>query len=308
MNLMIKELKIWWIKWIDAVWLKQDEIKDTLKKYNVHELDIEACIEWNQKARIDNYDDYSFIIFHFPKYNPTTKVYEINEFNIFLWKNFLITFRQSTGSHINKIIKHYDDLKVSTRKKDIKVSSGYILYEITQAMLEKMFRVIKKNNWDIRQLEQKIFDGDNDSFLVKDIMIKKRNIIKLKHMFAPQIYVLNHLEQTINTLYKWEIEVYFEDLEDKLGQIVNEINTLQEYIESIEDAFKSMVDIKTNFIIKVLTVFSAFLLPLTLITSFYGMNIDLPYADHPGMIFLALAFSMVFMMIIYFILKRSWKF
>ncbi|MBT4387506.1 hypothetical protein HOD31_02525 [Candidatus Woesearchaeota archaeon] len=65
------------------------------------------------------------------------------------------------------------------------------------------------------------------------------------------------------------MEVYFEDLEDKLEQIVNEINILHEYIESIEDAFKSMVDIRTNFVIKVLTVFSAFMLPLTLITSFY---------------------------------------
>jgi magnesium transporter len=65
------------------------------------------------------------------------------------------------------------------------------------------------------------------------------------------------------------MEVYFEDLEDKLEQIVNEIAILQEYIESIEDAFKSMVDIKTNFVIKILTVFSAFMLPLTLITSFY---------------------------------------
>jgi len=65
------------------------------------------------------------------------------------------------------------------------------------------------------------------------------------------------------------MEVYFEDLEDKLDQIVNELTLLQEYIDSIEDAFKSMVDIKTNFVIKILTVFSAFMLPLTLITSFY---------------------------------------
>ncbi|MBT3729685.1 hypothetical protein HOF65_03230 [bacterium] len=65
------------------------------------------------------------------------------------------------------------------------------------------------------------------------------------------------------------MEEYFEDLEDKLEQIVNEINILQEYIDSIEDAFKSMVDIKTNFVIKMLTVFSAFMLPLTLVTSFY---------------------------------------
>jgi magnesium transporter len=65
------------------------------------------------------------------------------------------------------------------------------------------------------------------------------------------------------------MEVYFEDLEDKLEQIVNEIVILEEHIDSVEDAFKTIVDINTNMIVKVLTIFSAFLLPLTLITSFY---------------------------------------
>jgi magnesium transporter len=65
------------------------------------------------------------------------------------------------------------------------------------------------------------------------------------------------------------MEVYFEDLEDKLDKIVSDIEILSEHIDSVEDAFKTMIDIKTNFVIKVLTLFSAFMLPLTLITSFY---------------------------------------
>jgi magnesium transporter len=55
-----------------------------LKNYDFHELDIEACMEENQTARIDFYDDYIFMIFHFPKFDSKTKTYELNEFNIFL--------------------------------------------------------------------------------------------------------------------------------------------------------------------------------------------------------------------------------
>lgn len=82
-------------------------------------------------------------------------------------------------------------------------------------------------------------------------------------------------------LFDDEIEAYFEDLEDKLQRIITDISVLEEQIESVEDAFKSMIDIQTNSIIKFLTIFSAFMLPLTLITSFYGMNIALPYQDTP---------------------------
>jgi len=305
---MIRELKINWIKWIDAVWLKSNEIEKILNKYDIHELDLEACIEWNQKARLDNYDNYSFLISHFPKYNSKKKLYELNEFNIFLWKDFLITLRNNTWTHINKIFEYYSELKITTKKKDIKVTTWYILYEITQVMLEKMFRVSNNINSDVRKIESKVFDWDDSSELVKDIMIKKRNIITLKHMFKPQIVVLKQLEFIVNKNYKWEMEVYFEDLEDKLDQIVNDITVLQEYIDSIEDAFKSIVDIKTNFVIKILTVFSAFMLPLTLITSFYWMNVDLPFAENIKFIFFLLFSSLFLMVLIYAFLRRSWRF
>lgn len=305
---MIRELKINWIKWIDAVWLKPNEIEKILIKYDIHELDIEACVELNQKSRLDNYDNYSFLVSHFPKYNSKKKIYELNEFNIFLWKDFLITLRKSTWTDINKIFEYYSELKINTKKKDIKVTTGYILYEITQTMLEKMFRVWNKINSDVKNIESKVFDWEDSSELVKDIMIKKRNIITLKHMFKPQIIVLKQLEFIVNKTYKWEMEVYFEDLEDKLDQIVSDISVLQEYIESIEDAFKSMVDIKTNFVIKILTVFSAFMLPLTLITSFYWMNVDLPYADSIKFVVFLLFWSLFIMVLLYVILRRSWRF
>ena len=305
---MIRELKIGWLKWIDAVWLKEDDIKKIIEKYDIHELDLEACIEWNQKARIDNYENYSFLISHFPKYNRWKKIYELNDFNIFLWKDFLITFRKYSWNHINKIFDHYSELKITTKKKDIKVTTWYILYEITQAMLEKMFKVIKTITVEIREIESQVFEQEDNSRLVRDIMIKKRNIILLKHMFKPQIVVLKQLELIVNKTYKWEMEVYFEDLEDKLEQIVNEIAILQEYIESIEDAFKSMVDIKTNFVIKVLTVFSAFMLPLTLITSFYWMNVDLPFAENIQFVIFLLFSSLFVMVLIYTFLRRHWRF
>ena len=304
---MQQKQKIDDIKWIDGVALSAKDIKNTLDKYKIHELDLEACLEWNQRARVDRYENYNFLIYNFPKYNRSTKIYELNEFNIFFNKDFLITFREFPFSRINKIFENYGAKKVEWEHKEIKISTWYIIYEITQAMLEKMFNVIKNIKLDIRQLETQVFETGNTS-LVKDIMIKKRNIVVLKHMFKPQVIVLRQLETTINEMYAGEMEVYFEDLEDKLDQIVSEIEILDEYIESVEDAFKTMIDIKTNFVIKVLTIFSAFMLPLTLLTSFYGMNVTgLPLAE-TNYIYGFMWVSVVIMMAVYVILRSKWKF
>ena len=191
---------------------------------------------------------------------------------------------------------------------EIKITTGYILYEIIQYMLEKMFRVTRLNTKDMRILEQNVFESD-DYGLVREIMMKKRNIILIKNMFKPQVMMFKQLEYVINKMYEWEMEVYFEDLEDKLDQILTEINILQEYIDSIEDTFKTMLDIKTNSIIKFLTLFSAFMLPLTLITSFYWMNVDnLPFVHDKIAVYWILIISIVFMVVWYIYLKKKGRF
>ena len=170
-----------------------------------------------------------------------------------------------------------------------------------------MFKVSNTVNSEIKIIETKVFESWSSS-LVRDIMIKKRNIILLRNMFKPQTHLFKHIEFVINKMYKWKMEVYFEDLDDKLWQILSEITTLQEYIQSVEDTFKTLIDIKSNFVMKVLTIFSAFLLPLTLITSFYGMNINFPEWSTWPFIYIILFWSSFMMFIIYMILRKTGRF
>ena len=302
---MIQKLKIKWVKWIDWVNLDKAEIYKILKKYDFHELDIEACMEENQRARIDSYDDYIFMVLHFPKYNQKTKFYNLNEFNIFLWKDFLITFREFEWKNIDKIFEDYKNLNLDDDS-DFKITSGYILYEIIQSMLEKMFKFIDNIKKDLKVVEWLVFEKANAS-LVKEIMVKKRNIVILKHMLLPQISVMRTIETKMNEMFKWEMEEYFEDLEDKISKVVSDIKVLEEYLDSVEDAFKTIIDIRTNNVMSFLAIFSAFFLPLTLITSFYGMNIKLPFENKPDIIYLSLLIITILMIWAYFYWKKKWK-
>jgi len=302
---MIKELKIKWINWIDGIKLSDPAMEKILQNYNFHELDIEACTEENQRARIDVYDDYLFMVLHFPKYNEKTKIYNLNEFNIFLWKDFLITLREFEWLQIDSIFNYYKKSNLE-EDEDFKITSWYILYEIIQVMLEKMFKFIDNIKKDLKIIEKKVFEEPKTS-LVKEIMIKKRNIVIMKHMLLPQISVMRLIETQMNEMFKWEMEEYFEDLEDKISKVVNDIKVLEEYIDSVEDAFKTMIDIKTNNIMRFLAIFSAFFLPLTLITSFYWMNIKLPLQESHSTIYIIIWSITIFMISMYIYLKRKWK-
>lgn len=137
-------------------------------------------------------------------------------------------------------------------------------------------------------------------------MIKKRNAIALKHMLNPQIQVLKMLEIRTNALFKDEFEVYFENLIDKLEKISSEIQIIQENIESMEDTLKSIFDMQTNSSVKYLTLFSAFMLPLTLVTGFFGMNLkNVPFDDM--LVYVIISSIALLMFFVMFYLIKSKK-
>lgn len=285
-------LKIKNIQWIDWVYKNKKDTKEFLEKYHFHELDIEACLEENQNARIDHYDDYIFITLHFPKYNKSTKRYYFNEMNFFLLKDAIISLRKHDETLIKTIFQEYENKK--DFGEDFKITSAYVLYEILQLLIEKMFKSLDVFSINLRIFEEKVFKNPND-LLVKEMMIKKRNILFLKHMIKPQINVLKMIELRLKKIADEDLEVYFEDLEDKIQKAFLDIERLWEMIEWIEDSLKTLVSIKTGHTMWILTLLSTFLLPLTLITSFYWMNIDLPFAHNSYIIHWFLIFVSIIM-------------
>lgn len=142
--------------WIDALALDAKSAHTLVKEYDFHELDLEACIEDHQKARIDVYKDYMFMVLHFPRYNSKKHTYELNEFNVFLTKELLITLREEATGGIDKIFEQYDGEGESPHK-GVHTLSGYILYEIIQKMLEETFSLLERVHKDIKQLEEYVF-------------------------------------------------------------------------------------------------------------------------------------------------------
>ena len=254
--------------WLDRVNPPLDEIDAVMTKYDFHELDRDAILESNQYARLDAYDDYIFLVLHFPKYDPSSERYIQNELNIFVSHNYLISFRYYQSSTMRRVYDRYE----TDIKNGIKESPALILYSIIEAYLDKTMKMLERFARDLKALERELF-STRGSQTIRDIMTKKRNIITLKHMMKPQILVLRMIESQMKSRFSDEVELYFENLEDKMNKIFSEIELLQENIDSMEDTLKSIFELESNTTIKYLTTFSAFMLPLTLLTGIFGMNV-----------------------------------
>lgn len=263
-----KETSVTWF-WLDRINPPLDEIDEVISKYDFHELDRNAILESNQYARLDAYEDYIFLVLHFPKYEASSERYIQNELNIFISRKYLITFRYYQSNTMRILLEKYEtDLKNGKQE-----SPAILLYAIIEAYLDKTMKMLERFSRDLKILERELFSARGTE-TIRNIMTKKRNIITLKHMMKPQILVLRMIESQMKARFSDEVELYFENLEDKLDKIFSEIQLLQENIDSMEDTLKSVFELETNTTVKYLTTFSAFMLPLTLISWIFGMNIE----------------------------------
>lgn len=286
--------------WIDFINPEIEEVDKIVEKYQFHPLDRDAILEENQYARIDTYDEYMFMVLHFPKYDTNNERYVSNEFNIFIAPTYLLTFRYYQTGTVKKLEEKYSEWDVSTPFP----STGFLLYEIIENLLEHVMKMLERFHKDLKMIEKTLFTADGPD-LIREIMVKKRNIITLKHMISPQIGVMKLMRIRIANMFGEEIETYFENLEDKLDKIYSETLIIQENIDSMEDTLKSIFELKTNSTIKYLTVFSAFMLPLTLITSFFGMNTETWHFNNIIILSSILGLTIVMVILTYFFLKKN---
>lgn len=259
------------------------------------------------QEKIDIYEDYLFVVMNFPKYNINTKKYVLNEFSIILGQNIIITLTRFNTNHIQNIIQEYaKEIRKRQKDEEFKISPYYLLYKIIDTMYDKTLNILNKSTKDVILFEEELFSSNKlEKKLLENLMIKKRNIVFLKHNFIPHKDILNDLQNIIPKFYKEDLEVYFEDIISKLEKILNSIAISYENIDSLWETYNSLMNIKTNSIIKILTIFSSITWILTLISWIYWMNIKLPWQQNWYFFLIIIWIMFVFSLWLLYIFKRQ---
>lgn len=297
----IKEIKSNKHIWIDIEKPSRNKLLELKKEYNFHSLDIEDVLTYTQRPKIEKYKEYYFLILRFPVYNKKSKEFSISEVDLFVGKKYFISIHRGDVEPIVKFIK-----ACATNpeiKKENCQSSGVILYNILKNLFLYCFPIIDHINDDIDIIEKNIFKN-MEKEMVEDILRVKRNIITLRRIIGPHRKLMDILEQNGTNLLRPKMDIYFSDVTDYVERIWDILDNQRETIISLENTNETLISHRSSEIVKTLTIFSAILLPLTLIASIYGMNTkDTPFIDHPnsfwiimsGMVITVLAFLIYFM-------------
>lgn len=284
----------------------KEYLDELVQKYDLHEIVEEDIISQSAQDKIDVYDNCLFVVLHFPKYQANLQKYVVNEFSVILGKEYIVTLTRYKTNHFETIKSDYEkEIAKLTEDEKYKFSPYYILYMIIDEMYHKNLHALRNFTSDLRDIEDEVFTNRKlKKSTLEQIMIKRRNIVTLKHMIMPQREILKQLQQETLKFFWGELDVYFEDLEYQLDKIMRNIDIVSEDIDSLFDTYNATVNLKINSIITVLTTLTAVTGMLTLIAGFRWMNVPLP-GGGDALAFLYLACAMVFLaMVMLLIFKR----
>lgn len=174
----------------------KEYLHNLIETYDLHEIIEEDILEASVQDKIDVYDNCMFLVLHFPKYQEERHKYIMNEFNILIGKEWIVTLTKYETNRIEHIREVYaEKMKNLPSDEQFKLSPYYILYELIDEMYDKVLLGLRHFTRDLRIIEDLVFDSQAmNKDILEQIMLKRRNIVTLKHMLKPQEELLHELQ------------------------------------------------------------------------------------------------------------------
>jgi len=302
---MIETIQYGNLRWSHIVRPTEEDLGILKEQYHFHPLDLDDCRSViNLRPKIDVYEDYYFLILHFPSFDSSETFVDTKEIKIFWGKDYLITIGKSHWL-VKEMFSQEKSATVAARKMDIS-SSDALLYKVLERLMKQTQLLVEKVEKAVDSCGKSLFNRKAEKTIEK-ISITQKNVVLLNTMFKPQLLLFNRLQSGSIPGFAENMADYWGDILDYYQKIWDMVEDAGELIRGYSMTFDSLQVNKTNEVIKILTLISSILLPLIFIASLYGMNIDLPFAKHPySFVILTLGMAVLAVSMIIYFKARKW--
>jgi magnesium transporter len=262
------------VRWLHIERPREADREWLEREFGFHPLAIEDVASRNQRPKLDAYDDYLFIVLHFPVFDKPSGRLLTAELDLFVGSDYLITLLDQTLPPLAAMFERYRE-REEVREPVFSKGTGYLLYRIVDTCVDASFPMLRKMGAKLDALEDDIFEG-RSAEIVRDLSEAKQEIINFRRVVRPMRAVLRDLERTKQRYLADDLDIYFDDITDAAERIWDVLENYKEVAEALEDSNESVLSHRLNDSLRVLTSVSVVLLPLTLIASIFGMNVKVP--------------------------------
>ena len=244
-------------------------IEEVGEIFGIHPLTLEDITNTTQRPKMEEYDDYIFIILKMVFFDEKTKEMSVEQVGLIIGKSYVLSFQEKPGDILESLRNKIRNSKGKIRH----LGSDYLIYGIIDAIIDHYYVILEQLGEEIEFLEEDLLKNPNQKTL-NSIYKLKQELVFLRKSLWPTREVIGTLQRIEHELISESIGVYLRDVYDHIIQIVDTVETLRDMTSSMLDLYLSTVSNKMNEVMKVLTMFAAIFIPLTFVVGVYGMNFD----------------------------------
>ena len=292
------------VTWINIDGLHDEEMMRKLgEQFNIHGLLLEDMLDTGQRPKFAESDELMVIILKMIDYDEKSQTLSSEQISMILDDTYLITLQERVGDQFNHIRERIRKGNGRARRK----SADYLTYVLLDTIVDNYLDTIELLGDIIEKMESRIFLPKQKG-LIQEIYKHKTEINFLRKNIRPVKEIVLHLIENESGFIADDNLKYFRDLNDLIIQASETIEIYQLMLNDQMMIYHASLDNRANEIMKVLTVFSAFFIPLTFFAGVYGMNFDnFPELrfQYGYLYFWILAIVITLGLVIYF-KKRKW--
>ncbi len=292
------------VTWINVDGLKHtDKIENIGQQYRLHPLVLEDIVNTTQRPKIDEYEDYLFIVLKMLYYDSDENII-IEQVSFVLGKNYVISFQESEGDVFDTIRER---LRLNNgRIRSLK--SDYLLYALIDAVVDNYYKIIETLGNKIEDLETELFEGHARENVNIEVQQLKREILKVRRAIFPLREIISRITKDDHPLIYKRTITYYRDIYDHLIQVSENIDIYREMIWSLMDMYMTTISNKMNEVMKVLTIMSSIFIPLSFLAGLYGMNFEyIPELKYRYGYFILIGVMLIlFIGLIFYFRRKKW--
>jgi len=273
--------------WLDLDDPMSHELDDLAARYGFHELAVEDCRHHLQLAKIDYYDGYTFIIINSTHYTDKPCEVKVREIDAFLGPDYIVTVHEGPSQAVEEIQK-----RIASSAKHI-TRPDQVLHALIDIVVDRYLPTLDQIGDTIDEVEDELLINPTAT-LLQTIFELKRGLLGFRRAVSSQRELLNMLIRDDSPLVQEDLRIYFRDVYDHAVRAMDLVETYRDLLTGGLDIYLTQMANRTNDIVKALTILATIMLPLTLVTGYFGMNFErMPLLKDPRGVWLTTAVMLI---------------
>lgn len=258
------------VTWINIQGLHDVEVISSIGKLmGLHPLTMEDILDTNQRPKVEEFEDHLYISMKMINHLEDHNKIDIEQVSIIAHNNFVICFQEKPGDVFNDIRTRLRNGKGRARKR----AADYLSYMLIDVIIDFYYETLDQVWNKIERLDDLVVRRP-DRIELNDIQVIRRDLIQLRRYMYPVRDVVHSISNSQGQFFSDQTLMFVRDSYDHAVQVVENLDTYREILNSVMDLYLSQLSNKMNEVMKVLTVMSSIFIPLTFIAGIYGMNFE----------------------------------